>query len=318
LQGVRCFKKWWCIIWFFSVFLTCNPVWLSADGVTDSDGDGFPDVVEKHWGSDPANENHVPDWEAEQVACWRLEAGIGSVVSEATGAVLAEGTFSGAVMPQWQREGDRNYLSFDGSHAEVQVPQLPANGSPTQLAIMAWIRASPAADGVVVGKWSSHGVRGSYTLALVDGHPAMELSLGGIYRPLVSPFVLPDDGWHHVAAVYDGFEMRLYLDGRRVATAHTGGRIDEVNAPLTMGQFRGGMSDVRLYRRSFGDGHMAAIYKFGQLERQLAKPEFMIDDLPQVGSVSPKHRVAGLDRPPRHTAAKTNAPEQLQAAADQP
>ena len=75
LQGVRCFKKWSCIIWLFSVFLTCSPVWLSADGVTDSDGDGFPDVVEKHWGSDPANENHFPDWEAEQVACWRLEEG---------------------------------------------------------------------------------------------------------------------------------------------------------------------------------------------------------------------------------------------------
>jgi len=74
-------------------------------------------------------------------------------------------------------------------------------------------------------------------------------------------------GWRHLAAVRRGDRLRLYVDGRLVATSapFDPDRYDlSTGGPLTIGFgeqdfFTGKIRDVRLYRRGLGDEDVAAV-----------------------------------------------------------
>ena len=73
-------------------------------------------------------------------------------------------------------------------------------------------------------------------------------------------------GWRHIAAVKDGRQLRLFLDGKEVATTSLQpGAYDLSNQePLQIGfgayeHFDGLMSDVRLYNRARTGGEMAVL-----------------------------------------------------------
>lgn len=70
-------------------------------------------------------------------------------------------------------------------------------------------------------------------------------------------FRLEPGRWHHVAGVFDGSEVRLYVDGARIARAPASGRRTIRAVPLIVGAdvdgagrpsspFRGDMDEVRL------------------------------------------------------------------------
>lgn len=65
-------------------------------------------------------------------------------------------------------------------------------------------------------------------------------------------------GWHHVAAVRDDRQLRLYVDGKQVAACKGHDRFDLTNdGPLLIGfgshdYFNGRMREVRLYGRGLG------------------------------------------------------------------
>jgi hypothetical protein len=75
-------------------------------------------------------------------------------------------------------------------------------------------------------------------------------------------------GWKHVAAVRDGANMKLYVDGRLAAESGS----DEAplavttDAPLRIGfgphsQFQGKIREVRIYNRALDDGQLQALAK---------------------------------------------------------
>ena len=74
-------------------------------------------------------------------------------------------------------------------------------------------------------------------------------------------------GWHHVAAVRDESQLRLYVDGALVSRSEPfkPGDFDLTNAlPLRIGlgghdYFRGRLADVRLYRSALSDNAIAAL-----------------------------------------------------------
>lgn len=80
---------------------------------------------------------------------------------------------------------------------------------------------------------------------------------------------LDDDlepGWKHVAAVRNGRELRLYVDGKLAAAAEAGGDELDVScdSPLRIGfgpqsHFRGKIREVRLYNRSLNEDEIQAI-----------------------------------------------------------
>ena len=70
---------------------------------------------------------------------------------------------------------------------------------------------------------------------------------------------LTTNAWTHVAATYDGADMRLYIDGKEVAKAAKTGNLDTDNKvavwigdqpPAGGGPFDGLIDDVRLFARA--------------------------------------------------------------------
>lgn len=78
------------------------------------------------------------------------------------------------------------------------------------------------------------------------------------------------DRWHHLAGVYDGTELRLYLDGVLLGSAPTSGSVQEIpdqTVPIAIGKnnnlvaspefFEGELDDVRMYGRALSAGEVA-------------------------------------------------------------
>src|SRR5262249_35038899 len=81
---------------------------------------------------------------------------------------------------------------------------------------------------------------------------------------------LPANTWTHVASVYTGAQLRIYINGALLATAPASGSY-EVNAkPLWIGgnavygeHFKGKLDDIRIYNRALSQA---------EVQRDLATP----------------------------------------------
>ena len=81
------------------------------------------------------------------------------------------------------------------------------------------------------------------------------------YRPLAP-------GRHHLAGVYDGQEIRLYVDGACVARRSAAGKIQNSAAPVVigriengLGEFRGTIEQVRLANVARSEAWLQEIYR---------------------------------------------------------
>jgi hypothetical protein len=110
-----------------------------------------------------------------------------------------------------------------GGQAFVRLPASPQL-EPATLTLEAVVRAdrSPGAFRYVVSHGAQGCTAGSYGLyTSKDGGIAFYIFDGKAYylAPAVAPRDVWNGQWHHVAGVYDGGALRLYLDGRPVGAA---------------------------------------------------------------------------------------------------
>ena len=57
---------------------------------------------------------------------------------------------------------------------------------------------------------------------------------------------VPDGVWHHLAATWDGREMRLYLNGLLLQAAAYAGAYSPTEAPLKFGYANAGIGSLRM------------------------------------------------------------------------
>lgn len=75
-----------------------------------------------------------------------------------------------------------------------------------------------------------------YGIFVNDAQPAFSVHLdGGYVTAKASKPILKTSTWHHIAGVYDGQEVRLYVDGQLVAKVSGSGRRDTNELPLYIG-----------------------------------------------------------------------------------
>ena len=119
-----------------------------------------------------------------------------------------------------------------GGHVVVDADAVPLPDGP--FTVETWVRARrfAARQGLVCRTESSE-----YGLFANGGRLSFSLHLDGEYVNVRAPdgSLMEPGRWHHVAAAFDGEEVRLYLDGERVARAAARGTRTANRLPLIVG-----------------------------------------------------------------------------------
>jgi glucose/arabinose dehydrogenase/PKD repeat protein len=199
------------------------------------------------------------------VAAYGFNEGSGTAVADASGTGNA-GTTSGTT---WTASGKfGSALSFNGSNASVRVNNSASLDLNTGMTLEAWI--NPTALNGGVGGWRTTifkergGGMGYGLYANDDGaRPAVHVDISGEQRTRGTS-QLPLNTWTHLAATYDGANLRLYVNGTQVSSKAQTGAIPATTGPLKIGGnavwgewFAGSIDEVRVYNRALTAGEIA-------------------------------------------------------------
>lgn len=122
-------------------------------------------------------------------------------------------------------------LVVDGGHARVPSAALELPDGP--MTIECWMRGDELSGrtGLVTKTENS-----DYGIFVSDGQPSFSIFLGNAYATASrDQRVLQPGRWHHVAGVYDGNEVRLYVDGELLASKMANGARRTNRLPLIIG-----------------------------------------------------------------------------------
>jgi hypothetical protein len=162
-------------------------------------------------------------------------------------------------------------LQLDGIGDYVEAPNSPSlNLTGDKVSMAAWANFdSVATVQMIVCKVFSNTTHvspyfsyGLHTLA--NGQPRVWISrTGGASNAAGTAGTFKAGTWHHVAGVYDGARLRLYVDGNLVGSANATGNLAGYDTVLRMGtngslteSTAGKLDDVRVYNRALSDGEI--------------------------------------------------------------
>jgi len=207
------------------------------------------------------------------ISHWALDEVEGDMAYASIGD--CDGTLIGG--PVWQPDGGivGGALKFDGIDDYVTTDFVlnPADGA---FSVFAWIQGG-APGQVIISQIDGNGI-GETWLGTdnISGNLMTGLvpqKIGWVNpRPLVSEFIVSDDGqWHHVGFVWDGSYRVLYLDGIEVAKdtaaqnplkSADGGLYIGADKDLDAGTFFSGMiDDVKIYTQALTADETATLAK---------------------------------------------------------
>jgi hypothetical protein len=108
-----------------------------------------------------------------------------------------------------------NSLSLNGSGAYMSVPNSTSLNITGVITLEAWIKAnSTAQQGVVERYKTGAGNDGGYIIRLSGGYlQFFTLIHGSSFDYIQSSVTVSTGSWHHVAGIFDGSQMRVYIDG---------------------------------------------------------------------------------------------------------
>jgi len=145
-------------------------------------------------------------------------------------------------------------LKFDGVDDFLKVADAPSLRLTKDLALEAWIKPETS-TGIryVIGKYKYR----IYIEPLNSGYQVnYEANVNEVFRKLSSG-QLPWNQWVHVAGIYDGNVMRLYINGLQVKTLDIVGTLDVSSSPLWIGassdtgyKFKGIIDEIRISKAS--------------------------------------------------------------------
>ncbi|MFE7710175.1 LamG domain-containing protein [Streptomyces sp. NPDC057486] len=168
---------------------------------------------------------------------------------------------------------------FSQAHELQQVAGVPVTDRPAlnpakAVTVSAWINPSSWPTQIwqssIIGKdsWSS-GAAGYVLRGGAGGKISFVITLDGSFIEVQTTSTVPASGWHHVAGVYDGNQLQIFIDGTVQATRPaTGTLTPSTGTPLIVGscpsdssrRFIGSIDEARIYARALSAAEINAQY----------------------------------------------------------
>ncbi len=163
-------------------------------------------------------------------------------------------------------------FSFDGT-GYVSIPDSPSlNAFVSSITIETWLKVNQLTvnsnwTGIVTkgnSSWRLHGAAGAETVVFSATGVSPRGDLYGSRN-------VNDGQWHHVAGIYDGTNMFLYVDGTLDVSQPATGSISQNNYPVCIGGnaqmteylFNGLIDEASIYSRALTASEIRAIYAAG-------------------------------------------------------
>ena len=197
------------------------------------------------------------------VSWWSAEGNANDIVGVNNGTLVGGASFVAGEVGQ--------AFSFDGSSGYVSIPDSPSLDSfTTSLTIELWLKVNQLTAN---SDWVGIVTKGNSSWRLMGTTFANTVYLGldGVNGYLNGSRNINDGQWHHVAAVYDGTNMFLYVDGTLDVSQPATGLIAQNSYPVYIGQnaqtpmlnFNGLIDEVSLYNRALTASEIQTIYTAG-------------------------------------------------------
>ena len=171
-----------------------------------------------------------------------------------------DGVLVGATRTSTGKHGKA--LSLDGADDSVDLKRLDIPDA-TGLTLSLWLKADDfdTYDARLLSKATGYQDQDHYWMLSTFSNNSVRFRLkanGSTSTLISSSNVLKAGRWQHVAATYDGQQMRIYVDGQQVASKPKTGIIDAnssvpaslANQPQGSRPFDGLIDDVRIYNRA--------------------------------------------------------------------
>jgi hypothetical protein len=191
------------------------------------------------------------------VAAYGFSEPMGTTVNDASGRNNT-GTIAGAARTIEGKFGTA--LSFDGIDDWVSVNDSASLDLTSGMTIEAWVKPTALTGWrSVIMKESSNGL--SYAIYANDNDPkpAAYVRIAGQSRSdgAGGTAILPTNAWTHLAATYDGSNLRVYVNGVEAGITPVSGLPVTSSLPLRIGGnaawgefFKGVIDEVRVYNRT--------------------------------------------------------------------
>lgn len=188
---------------------------------------------------------------------------------------------------------------FNGSDACISMPLTATSSITNSLTISTWFKQGAYTDHSYMGlitKADSWGGNFSFMFDLTNDNTGNDLrfalSNNGSNMALIRNSNTTFDEWHHMAGVWDGVTMRLYVDGREVdSTAFSGNMFQSNVIPVvgtiyytssTWNKFNGFIDEMRISTQARSEVWIKASYinqnaGFLQLGEIVVRPPADID-----------------------------------------
>ena len=193
---------------------------------------------------------------------WKMDEGSGSTIDDAS-INGNDGSITGS--PSWVPGIFDQALSLDGSSDYAVVPDDATLDLTDGMTLAAWIKPEATGTQQIINK-----VDGSsgFELFLSSNSPDyvnVQLNGSATYK-INSTSMFPTDGttWMHVAATYDGLDLKLFINGLQEGPTISGqGSINTNSADVGIGaddsgneKFQGALDDVRIYNRALSNSEI--------------------------------------------------------------
>ena len=190
---------------------------------------------------------------------WHMDENTGSVSYDSHGD--NNGNIIGA---EWTPGISESCLNFDGNTGGLIIPSNPnLNIDNDEISLSFWFKMNEVGNS---GCFMFHNTK---YIVRMDNHGKVTFA---IYNPTWNSITIPwsdriiDTDWHNVTAIYNGSDMKLYIDNVLFVSKETTGNLNTSSSDLYIGNqsstnfFNGLVDEAALYDRALSVSEINTIY----------------------------------------------------------